>query len=1338
MFKNIAKALGGDPLKKELGRMSAVVVKINELEAAYEQLPDTALQAKTEEFKQRLADGQTLDDILPEAFAAVREASKRTTGLRHFDIQLIGGMVLHEGRIAEMRTGEGKTLVATLPLYLNALTGKGVHLVTVNDYLARRDARWMAPIYRRLGLSVGVLQMSSRTGDARSAYLVDLDKRDAREEEDQLILVPRADAYRADITYGTNHEFGFDYLRDNLVMDINSRVQHGFNFAIVDEVDNILIDEARTPLIISGPASEDVEWYARMAAVVKQLEPEDYDMDEKERSISLTEIGEAHVEDLLKIPLRDPDRPEDITPEQARLLGYLEQALRAQHLYHRNKDYIVQNGEVIIVDEFTGRLMPGRRWSEGLHQAVEAKEGAKVKPENITHATITLQNYFRKYEKLAGMTGTASTEAEEFSTIYRLDVVEMPTNLDYESQKPDSGMLTLQAKDEEGYAFTYYAAKDDADKTPVFWKRKDYPDVVFRSIEGKLRAIVLEILRLHVIGRPQLVGSSSIENSEVISTRLRAEAIRRLAMVTLIREAYFKKNNINVPERTIPELEFLNQPLNDLVPDQMRKFAASVGMTSINPETEENLSALIEYLELEEDQAGRLKSAITGGIPHKVLNALKHDQESQIIAGAGAFGAVTIATNMAGRGVDIKLGGEIQEETLSDIRKAIYAGGLNPYGMTNAEMASALGTLTDDAKTPYLESINTYLAFLDDMKRVRQVGGLHVIGSERHEARRIDNQLRGRAARQGDPGSSRFYLSLEDDLMRMFGGERAQAMMQLFNIDPSVPLESRMLGRLVEQSQERVEGYNFDIRKHLLEYDDVLNDQRERIYKERDRVLVKEDLEEDVLEMLRSEITRRVPEALADPEGPWKLLAFLEEMQPTFFYTQLNERILSLTLAIITNLLKNEAKNSEDKDQLKTAALNLAKKAMEAEKIHLIGQTESFIERTAESFNTQLAERMELLDIFLDNIEDYAEMSTRELSDLLQNQVRLKISLTGESARELTANDRSTIQSIRDEVESQLMSTFLSRMAMTVERRLGGRLGVDLASLADKDWLTVGQSFTEAIEKVYSERLENLGSPASQIAQNIEAILKRQSDTGVVDHAELAAGMPQGIQAVIDTRSRQRVNRRVNLFNYIFLAARSLDNKSDLDITAGVLNHLQESQRQLQFIWGRMEIQRLSQSAGEENLLDWAYLEKLSPDLDKEQLTFLSQMNLREIAAQNDERIVYAFGHQVQNVIYRHILLRAISDLWIEHLTQMEALRVSVRMEAYAQRDPLVQYKNQSTDRFRDLLSDIRLGVISQMFRLQPAQPRPPEPEPLPLPKQESGQPKTDSGKKSRKRHKKR
>jgi preprotein translocase subunit SecA len=1336
MFKNIAKMLGGDPLKKELDRMELVVQKINELEPSFEVLTEVELQAKTAEFRKRLAEGESLDDILPEAFAAVREASKRTIGLRHFDIQLIGGMVLHERRIAEMRTGEGKTLVATLPLYLNALTGKGVHLVTVNDYLARRDARWMAPIFVKLGMSVGVLQMSSRTGDARSAYLIDLDKRDVREEEDQLVLANRSEAYSADITYGTNHEFGFDFLRDNLVMDIKSRVQRGFHYAIIDEVDNILIDEARTPLIISGPASEDVEWYARMAAVVKQLEPEDYDMEEKERSIALTEIGEAHVEDLLKVPLRDPDRPEDITPEQARLLGYLEQALRAQLLYHRNKDYIVQNGEVIIVDEFTGRLMPGRRWSEGLHQAVEAKEGAKVNPENITHATITLQNYFRKYEKLAGMTGTATTEAEEFSTIYDLDVLEIPTNLDFEAQKPGSDLTTLQTKDEEGYTFTYYAGMDDPDKAPVFWKRKDYPDVVFRSIEGKLRAIVLEILRLHVIGRPQLVGSSSIENSELISIRLRADAIRRLLMVTLIRETYFEKNNISVPERTIPELEFLNKPLQDLVPDLMRKFAASIGMASINPETDENLHALSEFFELDEEQTLRLKAAITGGIPHKVLNALKHDQESQIIAGAGAFGAVTIATNMAGRGVDIKLGGEIQEEILSDVRKALSAGDMNPYGMTNANMAAALNEISEEVKEPYQDSIGTFREFLDDMKRVRQVGGLHVIGSERHEARRIDNQLRGRAARQGDPGSSRFYLSLEDDLMRMFGGERAQSMMQLFNIDPSVPLESRMLGRLVEQSQERVEGYNFDIRKHLLDYDDVLNEQRERIYKERDRVLVKENLEEDVLKMLESEITRRVPESLADPEGPWKLLAFLEEIQPTIFYNQQDERILSYTMSRILNLLDEETGGSKNPEVIKQGALNIARQALEAEKNHLIAQTEAFVQRTAESYNIQLAERMELLDIFLDNIGDSAGQSTRELTELLQNQVRLKISLNSSTAQGLIERDEEARDYVQNEVENQLISIFLSRMVMTIERRLGSRMGIEINSLLGKDWIAIENAFNDAIDHTYTERIENLDSPASQMLQNIESIQKRQAESGSFDLAELAAGMPQGIQAAIDTRTRQRVNRRVNLLNYVFLAARTLEGKTDEEITAEVLVHLQNIQQQLQIAWGRMELQRLSQSEGQESLLEWAYLERLNQGLEKDQLKSLSQKSMQEIIDEDDKDFIRAFGRQVQNVIYRHILLRAISDLWIEHLTQMEALRVSIRMEAYAQRDPLVQYKSQSTDRFRDLLSNIRMGVISQMFRLQPAKPRQPELEPMPEPKTETVKQKAESGKKKRKHHK--
>ncbi len=1340
MFKNLVKAIGGDPQKRELDRMSVIVEQINAFEAEYGALPDAGLRSKTGDFRRRLSEGETLDDILPEAFAVVREASKRTTGLRHYDIQLIGGMVLHKGTIAEMRTGEGKTLVATLPLYLNALQGQGVHLVTVNDYLARRDARWMAPIYNLLGLSVGVLQMSDRTDNARNAFLVDLELRDGREENDQLRTVLRSEAYAADITYGTNNEFGFDYLRDNLVMDNGSRVQHGHHYAIVDEVDNILIDEARTPLIISGPASEDVEWYSRMAVIVRQLDPADYDFDEKDRSVALTEIGEAHVEDLLKIPLRDPDRPEDITPEQARLLGYLEQALRSQLLYTRNKDYIVQNGQVIIVDEFTGRLMPGRRWSEGLHQAIEAKEGVKVNPENITHATITLQNYFRKYEKLAGMTGTAVTEAEELSTIYKLDVIEIPTNLDFEAAKPTTRLTTLQTRDEEGYTYTYYTNQDDPEKAPLFWKRKDYPDVVYRSEEGKLRAIALEILKLHVIGRPQLVGTTSIEHSERLSARLHAEPLRRLLSVNLIRDAYMKAKNISVIERSIPDLEFMNKPLAELKVDEMRKFAQGLGLSSINPESPENLAAIAGLLELKDSHLERLKEAVIGGINHQVLNALKHDQESQIITGAGAFGAVTIATNMAGRGVDIKLGGEIHETIIADVRKALAAAGFNPYGMTQSEMAAALAEIGPDAYPPFEESIHTFLNFLDDMKRVREVGGLHVVGSERHEARRIDNQLRGRAARQGDPGSSRFFLSLEDDLMRMFGGERAETMMRLFNIDPSIPLESKMLGRLVEQAQERVEGANFDIRKHLLEYDDVLNDQRERIYKERDRVLVKEDMEEDVLEMLRSELKRRIPEALNDPEGPWKLLAYLDEIQPTIIFGSQDERVISYTLLTIAGMLEEICGDAKDRIAVQTAALDLARQALEAEHAHLIGQTEAFVQRTVESYTTQLAERMDLLDIFLDNLPDQQPMNARDLSAELQNQVKLKITLTGDTAAELQNGSLDARKAVSAEIENQMTALFLSRMLMTMERRINSRLSLDTNALAGAGWSTIENAILDAIDQVYTARISGLNQANSQILQNIQSILKRQDEAGLqtYDLTDLAAGMPIGTQAVIDARTHQRISRKVSLLNYVFLAAKALEGRETDDISSDVLAHLENVQKQLQPIWGKMELQRLAQANKNDSLLEWDYLEKLGPDLEKEDLSALSAMSYQEIMDQNDPRYLGAFGKRVQSVIYRHILLRSISELWIEHLTQMEALRVSIGMEAYAQRDPLVMYKSKSTDTFKDLFASIRLGVISQMFRLQPARPQVIEPQPLPAASPSAGQKvnSTQDGKK-RKRHKK-
>jgi len=521
-----------------------------------------------------------------------------------------------------------------------------------------------------LGLSVGVLQMAARTENGRKAFLVDLDKTSTIEDQHQLRMVNRYEAYLADITYGTNSEFGFDYLRDNLTSRLEDRSQRGHYYAIVDEVDNILIDEARTPLIISGPAADEAEWYIKMAQVVRALVPEDYEINERDRTVTLTEIGQAHVEEILNMALGDPERPEDIAPEQARVLGYLEQALKAQFLFRRNKDYLVQAGKVVIIDEFTGRLMPGRRWSEGLHQAVEAKEGVKVEAENVTYATITIQNYFRMYEKLAGMTGTALTEAEEFYKIYKLNVLPIPTNLEYNVIRPNPSLKEVTDRDENGYKYTYYAAVSDGGE-PAFWKRKDFPDVIFRTEEAKIRAITREIIRYHVIGRPQLVGTTSVEHSDRLSLRLQPELLRRLAQTMLIRDSWLKKNNREENEMSIPELQFLYKPLPDLNTGELRQFARTVDMNSINPEDPGNLERLLTLLDLTADDAPRLVKILQAGVDHKVLNARKHDEESQIIAGAGAYGAVTIATNMAGRGVDIKLGGELNDQMVNSVIRVL-------------------------------------------------------------------------------------------------------------------------------------------------------------------------------------------------------------------------------------------------------------------------------------------------------------------------------------------------------------------------------------------------------------------------------------------------------------------------------------------------------------------------------------------------------------------------------------------------------------------------------------------------------------------------------------------
>ncbi|UGB46123.1 preprotein translocase subunit SecA [Frateuria edaphi] len=692
MFNRALTSLFGSRNERVLRQLSKTVARINALESEFEKLDDAALRGKTDEFKERVAKGETLDRLLPEAFAVVREGAKRVLGMRHYDVQMIGGMVLHQGKIAEMRTGEGKTLVGTLPVYLNALEGKGVHVVTVNDYLARRDSAQMGKLYNFLGLSVGVVYPGMDHGDKHAAYA-------------------------ADITYGTNNEFGFDYLRDNMALSKEQRYQRGLNYAIVDEVDSILIDEARTPLIISGPAEDSPQLYLAVNRIVPQMKRQptedgagDYWVDEKQKQVHLSEEGMAHAEELLrKAGVIDPESGLYDARNLA-VVHHLNAALRANAIYQRDVDYIVRDGEVIIVDEFTGRTLAGRRWSDGLHQAVEAKEGVPIQRENQTLATVTFQNLFRMYKKLAGMTGTADTEAYEFQTIYGLEVVVIPTH------KP---MI-----------------------------RKDNLDIVFLSQQAKYRAVVEDIKDCHKRGQPVLVGTTSIEVSELLS-------------------------------------------------DMLTKAK----------------------------------------VPHEVLNAKQHEREAHIVAQAGAPGSVTIATNMAGRGTDIVLGGSLE---------------------------AALAALPEDASEVDRQRVKS-----EWKKRHEQVlaaGGLHIVGTERHESRRIDNQLRGRSGRQGDPGSSRFYLALEDNLLRIFGGEGLVRWMKRFGMKEDDPLEERMISRQIEKAQRKVEQHNFDIRKHLLEFDDVANDQRKVIYRQRDELLEGEDVSATIAD-IREDVVESIVNAHVPPDS---------------------------------------------------------------------------------------------------------------------------------------------------------------------------------------------------------------------------------------------------------------------------------------------------------------------------------------------------------------------------------------------------------------------------------------------------------------------------------------
>ncbi len=722
MFKLLEKIIGRGS-DRELRKYWHIVERINELEPEISRLSDDELAQKTLEFKEKLRQGATLDDIMIPAFAVVREVAKRKVNMRPFDVQLIGAIVLHEGKIAEMKTGEGKTLVATMPAYLNALTGEGVHIVTVNDYLAKRDRYWMGPIYESLGLTVGLLQHDSTPAERRIAY-------------------------NADITYGTNTEFGFDYLRDNMALSKDELVQRDFNYAIVDEVDSILIDEARTPLIISGVAEKPTRLYYQFAHIVRSLVRDvDYTVDEKLKSVTLTDAGARKVEKILGI--------ENIyAVSDVDYLSYLMAALKAKELFKKDVDYIVKDGEVIIVDEFTGRLMYGRRYSDGIHQAIEAKEGLKIRQEAQTLATITLQNYFRMYKKLAGMTGTAATEADEFLKIYGLEVVVIPTH------KP---MIRI-----------------------------DYPDAVYKTEKAKFKAIIKEISELYKIGRPVLVGTRSIEKSELLSSML-------------------------------------------------KKL----------------------------------------GIPHQVLNAKYHEKEAEIIAKAGQKGSVTIATNMAGGG-----GGLV-----------LWGGGGGSWGALHNRAGGGVGIGMGEG--------------------VAELGGLHIIGTERHESRRIDNQLRGRAGRQGDPGSSRFYVSLEDELMRLFGSEKIKGIMDKLGVDEDQPIEHPIISKAIESAQKKVESYHFDIRKHLLEYDDVMETQRRVIYQERKKILTRENLKDSVLSIINDYLTEVAETYIPKNQpGVWDLEGFVSELKNTFNIDIDIQKIKEWTYDEILSLCKERISNRyEEKER---------------------------------------------------------------------------------------------------------------------------------------------------------------------------------------------------------------------------------------------------------------------------------------------------------------------------------------------------------------------------------------------------------------------------------------
>ena len=911
------------------------------------------------------------------------------------------------------------------------------------------------------------------------------------------------------------------------------------------------------------------------------------------------------------------------------------------------------------------------------------------------------------------MTGTAVTESEEFKEIYNLDPIAIPTHLDYIAGLEGTSLITLSDKEpDSGFEYTYYADKNDLESKPLFWKRKDYSDLIYLSEEAKLRAIAEEILRFHIVGRPLLVGTTSVENSEQLSKRLDGPSIRTLLYTLMIRESWMRKHNRFPDGRRIPDLGPLNAPLDQLKLGNLRNLVKELELDlTLNVNDPENIQLLLDILELNESHQDRLVQVLKRGVAHNVLNARKHTEESQIIAGAGAFGAVMIATSMAGRGVDIKLGGELAEEITADVVRVLARAGFeDPFELSLEEQEKLIRQLDKEDFGIYDTEINYFLQHMQDKVQVKALGGLHVIGSERHEARRIDNQLRGRAARQGDPGSSRFYLSMEDELMARFGGQQMEVLMNRLQVDESMPITNPLVDRVVEQSQTRVEGANFDIRKHLLEYDDVLNNQRSKIYEQRDRVFIKSDLTEDVLEMMVDEVQTRVENTLwegsdiADLTSPWRLLSWVTQIQPTL---TLREGLLpTFTL----RLLIDEVRKSYP--EMKVAGimpvlLDLGGKALVAEEEYLLDAIDRIVEDRQLRYQDQLDTRLEALDTMLEGISYLGEepINPQELFSELTELTRTRFELNPNQIKELAEGPSQDLEEIlRGQITSQLEQIEIKRLIGAIERLLGSSLEVDNTQVEGLDWQITPGWIVNRIKEHFQERqkiyFDDPDDP--RVVKSLETGLKAISGETLSDSdlISLLGQMAEGRQAAFDKKSHRRIWLRTQRLRYHFYAAELLIKKMPEEIEGEILDHLKIASQAIQDAWGEIELARLKDqtlSDLESNLRDM-----LREELGEDSFIQTAESEIDYLPKDVRGKVRDLLGRSVVSKIYRDLFLRVISELWVEYLTEMEALRVAIGLEAYAQRDPLVQYKSRGFEMFQRLMADMRVGVVSRMFTFQP------------------------------------